>query len=183
MECKLSEYLFLMNTDASTIENINIPKSKNVLSKSGIESSGERSNIFRNRSFNLFRNERDFWKKRSDSVTLLESRSISTTNLYGSLRSCFQHFIRFPYFRRPLLVNVPFWVVWWAGAQYGSPYLFAAHLTSSVVRSGYQIWCQQSRQTRLDPLHGISIPNSSSALILLWLFLHLHLLVFFSTSL
>ena len=37
----------------------------------------------------------------------------------------------------------------------------------------------QSRQARSDPLHGISIPNSSSAWILLWLFLHLHLLVFF----
>ena len=40
---------------------------------------------------------------------------------------------------------------------------------------GFQM---QSTQARSDPLHGISIPNSSSALIL-WLFLHLHLLVFF----
>ena len=57
-----------------------------------------------------------------------------------------------------------------------SPYLFAAHLTSSEVLSDFQIWCSpgcqmQSRQVRSDPLHGISIPNSSSALILLWLFL------------
>ena len=41
----------------------------------------------------------------------------------------------------------------------------------------------QSRQARQDPSHGISLPNSSSALILMWLFLHLHLLVFFSKSL
>ena len=66
--------------------------------------------------------------------------------------------------------------------------MFAAHSTSSEVRSDFQIWCSpgfqmQSKQARSDPLHGISIPNSSSALILLWLFLHLHLLVFFSTSL
>ena len=39
------------------------------------------------------------------------------------------------------------------------------------------------RQARSDPLRGIVRPNSWSALILLWLFLHLHLLVFFSTSL
>ena len=41
----------------------------------------------------------------------------------------------------------------------------------------------QSWQALSDPLHGISIPNSSSVLILLWLFLHLHLPLFFSTSL
>ena len=69
-----------------------------------------------------------------------------------------------------------------------SPYLFAAHSTSSELRSDFQIWFSpgfqmQSRQVRSDPLHGILIPNSSSALMLLWLFLHLHLLVFFSTSL
>ena len=41
----------------------------------------------------------------------------------------------------------------------------------------------QSRQARSDPSRGTVIPNSSSALMLLWLFLHLHLLAFFSTSL
>ena len=66
--------------------------------------------------------------------------------------------------------------------------MFAAHLTSSEVHSDFQIWFSpgfpmQSRQARSDPLHGISIPNSSSALILLRLFFHLHLLVFFPTSL
>ena len=52
-----------------------------------------------------------------------------------------------------------------------SPYLFAAHLTNSEVRSEFQIWFSpgfpmQSRQARSDPSHGVVIPNSSSALIL-----------------
>ena len=50
--------------------------------------------------------------------------------------------------------------------------VFAAHLTNSEVHSGFQISCHpgfqvQSRQARLDPLHDISIPNSSSVMILL----------------
>ena len=66
--------------------------------------------------------------------------------------------------------------------QQVSLFLDAAQSTSSEVID-FQIWFSpafqmQSRQARSDPLHGISIPNSSSGL-----FLHLHLLVFFSTSL
>ena len=104
----------------------------------------------------------------------------------GSPRACSRQFTRFPHLRRPLVVIVPFWGVWWASQHYG--YLFAAHLTSSEVLSDFQIWCSpgfqmQSRQARSDPLHGISIPNSSSASILLWLFPHLNLFVFFSTQL
>ena len=45
-----------------------------------IASSGERSNIFRNRPFTLFKNERDF-TERPDSVTVSESISSSMTNL------------------------------------------------------------------------------------------------------
>ena len=52
-----------MNTDASTVEDINILQITERLSMSCIESSGERFCIFRNRSFTLFRNERDFFKK------------------------------------------------------------------------------------------------------------------------
>ena len=44
-----------------------------------IESSGERFNIFRNRSFTLFRNER-YFGERSDSVAVAESMSMSMTN-------------------------------------------------------------------------------------------------------
>ena len=61
-------------------------------------------------------------------------------------------------------------------------------ILSPEVRSDFQIWFSpgfpmQSRQARSDPSHGVVRPNSSSASILLWPFLHLHLLAFFSTSL
>ena len=57
-----------------------------------------------------------------------------------------------------------------------------------MVRSDFQIWFSpgfpmQSKQARSDPSRCIVRQNSSSALTLLWLFFHLHLLVFFSTSL
>ena len=68
-----------MNTDASTVEDINIHQIIGRLSMSCIESSGERFIIFRNRLFTLFRNERDF-RERSDSVTVSESLSTSITN-------------------------------------------------------------------------------------------------------
>ena len=35
--------------------------------------------------------------------------------------SHFHQFIRFPLLRRPLLVSIPFWVVWWTSAHYRSP--------------------------------------------------------------
>ena len=38
----------------------------------------------------------------------------------GSPRSCCQRFTRVPLLRRPLVVNVPFWVVWWASAHHKS---------------------------------------------------------------
>ena len=70
-----------MNTDASTVEDINIHQIKERLAMSCIESSGERFSIFRNLSFTLFRNELDFWE-RSNSATLSDSISSSSmTNL------------------------------------------------------------------------------------------------------
>ena len=68
-----------MNTDACNVEDINIHQIIERLSMSCIESSGERFSIFRNRSFTLFRNERDF-RGRFDSVAMSESISISMTN-------------------------------------------------------------------------------------------------------
>ena len=68
-----------MNTDASNVEDINILQIKERLSMSSIESSGERSNIFRTRSFTLFKNDRDF-RERFDSAAVSESISISMTN-------------------------------------------------------------------------------------------------------
>ena len=69
-----------MNTDASNVEDINTHQIIERLSMSCIESSGERFNIFRNRSFTLFKNERDF-RERFDSATVSESISSSMTNL------------------------------------------------------------------------------------------------------
>ena len=69
-----------MNTDASHVEDIAIHQIMERLSMSCIASSGKRSNIFRNRSFTLFRNERDF-RERSDSVAVSESISTSMKNL------------------------------------------------------------------------------------------------------
>ena len=58
-----------MNTDACNVEDMNIPQIMEHLSVSCIESSGERFSIFRNRSFTLFRSERDF-RERFDSAHL-----------------------------------------------------------------------------------------------------------------
>ena len=43
--------------------------------------------------------------------------------IHGSPRTCVRHFTRFPLLRKPLVVNVPFWVVWWASAHTGLPVL------------------------------------------------------------
>ena len=101
----------------------------------------------------LFRNERDF-RERFDSAAVSESVSISMTNLLDT--------------------GLPVPVCCTFNEPRGTSWL------SDLVFPGFQM---QLRQARWDPLHDISIPNSSSALILLWLFLHLYLLVFFSTSL
>ena len=69
-----------MSTDASTVEDINNPQIIERLSMSCIESYGERFSIFRNRSFTLFMNERDF-RERSVSAAVSESISISMINL------------------------------------------------------------------------------------------------------
>ena len=69
-----------MKTDASTVEDINIPQIIERLSMSYIASSGERFNIFRNRSFTLFKNDRDL-RESFDSVAVSESLSSSMTNL------------------------------------------------------------------------------------------------------
>ena len=70
-----------MNTNASNVEDINIHQIKECFSMSCIASVEEWSNIFRNRSFTLCKNDRDF-NERSDSVAVSESMSSSSmTNL------------------------------------------------------------------------------------------------------
>ena len=121
-----------MNAGASNVEDKNIhPNHKTFVQCLALNLLENGSTSFRNRSFTLFRNERDF-RERFDFAAVSESISSSSmtktclcaggTNLlvahmHGSHRSCFHHFIRFPLLRRPLVVIVPFWVVWWASAH------------------------------------------------------------------
>ena len=77
-----------MNTDASNVEDINIPQIIERLSMSCIASFEEWFNIFRNRSFTLFKNDRDL-RERFDSVTVSESISSSMTNLPSTGLSVF----------------------------------------------------------------------------------------------
>ena len=108
--------------------------------------------------------------------------------IYGSLRSCSQLSTRFPLLRRPPVFNVPFWIVWWASIT-GLPVPVCR--TFNELRGAF--WLSDLVFPRLsDAIETSTFGSltryrntkySSSALILLWLFLHLHLLVFFSTSL
>ena len=68
-----------MNTDASKVEDKHSQIIDRV-SMSCIASSEEWSNIFRNRSFTLFNNDRDHGE-RFDSIAVLESISSSMTKL------------------------------------------------------------------------------------------------------
>ena len=101
------------------------------LSMSCIASFEDWSCIFRNRSSTLFKNDRDFGE-RFDSVAVSESiTSSSMTNLSVSwVDSCPPTSLsvlapnispNFPLLRRPLVVNVSSWVVWWASAHHKSP--------------------------------------------------------------
>ena len=67
-----------MKIDASNIEDINIHHIKECLLLSCVASFEDWSNIFRTRSFTLCKNDLDF-NERSDSVTVLESISSSST--------------------------------------------------------------------------------------------------------
>ena len=163
-----------MNTDASNVEDKHIFQIIERLSMSCIGSFEERSNIFRNRSFTLFKNDRDFSEK-FDSVAVLESIASSMTNLssMGVPLSCYQHFTRVSTLEKitcrqcsilsSLMSKRPSQV---------SLFFFAAHLTSSEVLSDFQIWfspelfrCSRGKHVRIA--HAIVRPNSSSALILL----------------
>ena len=80
-------------------------------------------------SFPLFRNECDLREKvRFCGGVRVHINIDDQLVIYGSPRNCSRHFTRFPHLRRPLVVNVPFWVVWWASAQYGSPRTCLLHI-------------------------------------------------------
>ena len=74
---------------------------------------------------------------------------------HKSLRSCFQHYIRFRLLRRPLFVNIPFWVVWWAGAHHKSHRSWLLLIPRAqrylTFRSGFPraFWCSRSKHVRI----------------------------------
>ena len=75
---------------------------------------------------------------------------------YGSHRTCVRHFTRSPHLRRPLVVNVPFWVVWWASGQYGFPRTCLLHIKRAqryvlTFRFGFQraFWCNRGKYVRI----------------------------------
>ena len=81
-----------MNTDASNVEDINIPHIQECLSLSCVASFEDWSNIFRTRSFTLCKNDRDF-NERSDSVAVYDkpvcvlSERTGWLSTHGSLAS------------------------------------------------------------------------------------------------
>ena len=82
--------------------------------------------------------------------------------------------------RRPSFINVPFWVAWWVRVYNGSPrsivLLSLRTQRSLTFVSGFHPgFLMQWKVARQEPLHCIARLNSSSAWILLWLFLHLNL--------
>ena len=162
MECKFSEKFFPMNTDASNVEDINFPKIIERLSMSCIASSDEGSNIFGTRSFTLFKNDRDF-RERFDSVTVSESISLSMTNLSSTGLPVLAPDIspNFLSWEEPLVVNVPFWVVWWAGAHHRPPCSWLlliprAHRYCLTFRFGFHraFQCSWSKNVRIP--HAVS---------------------------
>ena len=96
-----------MNTDASDVEDMNTTQIIERLSMSCSASSRERSNIFRNRSCTLFKNDRDL-RERFDSAAVSDLNVDDQLVRYKFRRTCVRYFTIFPHLRRPLVVNVPF---------------------------------------------------------------------------
>ena len=161
-----------MNTDASNVEDTNIHQIVERLSMSCIGSNGERSSNFRIRSFTLFKNDRGL-RGRSDSAAVAESISISMTTLldtgftvlvfdFHQISALEKTTCRQCSILRSLMSQRPIRV---------SPYLLAAQLKSSEVRSDFQIRCSPGFSDAIEVstigslARHLSIPNSSSALI------------------
>ena len=85
-----------MNLDASNVEDINIRHIKECMLLFCVEFFEDWPNIFRNRSFTLFKNDRDL-RQRSDSAAVSDSISISMTNLLDTSLPVFVPHIS-PYF-------------------------------------------------------------------------------------
>ena len=107
-----------MNTDASTRRHTDSPNHRTCVNV--LYWFFRRTVQHLSQSIIQFRNEWDL-RERSDSAAVSESISISMTNrLDAGLKVLVPGiFARFPYLRRPLVVIVPFWGVWWANSITG----------------------------------------------------------------
>ena len=163
----------------------NIPQIIERLSMSCVASFEEWSNIFRNRSFTLFKNDRDF-RERFDSVTVSESVSSSSMQicLCAEWTNRLVVHLQVSPFLLPALHQISTLekttcrqcsnqssLMSWRLSEV-SLSLVAAHSTRSEVLPDFQIWFSpgfpmQWRQARSDSSRCVVRPNSSSALILL----------------
>ena len=87
----------------------------------------------------------------------------------------------------PILVSIPLWVAWWVSVYNRSPcsmmLLSPRAQRYLTFMSGFPPgFLMQLKVAHQESVRCIARPNSSSASILLWLFLHLNLFAFFSTS-
>ena len=75
--------------------------------------------------------------------------------IYDSPSSYCQHFIRFPLWRRPCFVSIPFWEAWWGNVLYKSPrswlLLSPRTLKYSTFISGFprSFWCDKSKHNKI----------------------------------
>ena len=136
-----------MKTDACNVEEMNILHIKERLLLSCVASFQDWSNIFRNRSFTLCKNDRDF-SERFDSVAVSESiPSLSMTSLSPFLLQTFHQIstLEKTTFRQYSILSSLM-------RSQVSPFLVAAHSTSSEVFD-FHVWFSlgflvQSRQAR-----------------------------------
>ena len=162
MECKLSESFFLLNADASNVEDTKIPQIVERLSMFCTAS------FFRIPSFTLCKNVRDLGEK-FDSTAVSEPTSSWMTNLSSAgLPFLLPTFLQISTLEKTSCCSILRSLMNKCPSQV-SPFLVAAHSTSSEVFDVH-IWfspgfLMQQKLTREDPLHCIARPNSSSVAI------------------
>ena len=150
-----------------------------------IASFEEWSNIFRHRSFTLCKNVRDS-SERFDFVMVSESISSSSmTNLFVSWVNCCNPRIS------PFLLPTFRQISTHEKTTFRQCSILSCLMSERAPQVSLFLVAAQSMSSEVFDFHDLVFPglsdavrrNSSSALILLRRFLHLHLLAFFSTSL
>ena len=180
-----------MNTDSCNVEDMNIPHITECSSLSSVASIEDCFCLFRTWSFTLFKNDLDP-NDNSDSVS-----SSSTTNwcarceqttglsVLSSINSSIHQIStleKTKFYQRSILSSL-------MSVRIQRVSLF--YRTSQLAYSedfDFRVWSSpgflmQWKIALMEPFHCFARSNSSLVLTLLWLFLHLILFVFFSTSL